>query len=153
MSSDAEAAVVDASVAVKWHLTDEEDADKAADLLAQFVRGQIVLVAPDQIRYEVPSAIAAATLGRRPRLTPGQGRDAVEEFLALGVRTIGDQELILAAYSLVHQYGCAFYDALYLALAQRLQLSLVTADRKLYQRVGYLPEVVWVGDYGRVTTD
>lgn len=141
------ALVVDASVAAKWHLTDEQDADTAKLLLARFGAGEVDLVAPDQIRYEVCNAIAVATIGPTPRMTAEQGKEAVEEFLGLGLPTVADNELIAEAYPLVHQYGCAFYDALYVALAERLEIPFVTADRRLYERVRHLPYVIWIGDY------
>ena len=144
-----EALVVDASVATKWHLTDEDHAEQALDVLERFARGELTLVAPEQIRYEVPSAITAATLGTRPRLPIDLARLAIEKFLALGIQTYRRGELILAAYPLVHQHQIAFYDALYLALAQQLALPFVLADRRLYQRIRDLPEVVWIGDYPR----
>jgi predicted nucleic acid-binding protein len=144
MTTAADPIVVDASVAVKWHLSDEEFAEDATQLLTRFARGEALLIAPDHIRYEVPSAITVATLGSQPRLTPEQGQEAIEEFLALGLTTVGTDDLILAAYPLVHQYTVALYDALYLALALRMQCSFVTADRKLYQRVGTAPWVVWI---------
>jgi len=53
----------------------------------------------------------------------------------------------MAAYPLVHQYDCALYDALYLALAQQLALPFVTADRRLYERIRHLSYAVWIGDY------
>lgn len=139
--------VVDASVAVKWHLTDEDDVDAAALLLTRFGERDVDLVAPDQIRYEVPNAIAVATVGRSPRITAEQGTEAIDEFLRLSLPTVADNELIAEAYALVHQYGCAFYDALYLALAERLAISFITADRRLYERVRHLPYVIWIGDY------
>ncbi|MDO8691518.1 MAG: type II toxin-antitoxin system VapC family toxin [Dehalococcoidia bacterium] len=146
----AETLVVDASVAVKWNLGDEEHADKATLLLTRFSEGKTDLLAPDYIRYEVPSAITVATQGRGPRIAQDQGKEAIEEFLNLGVRTMDSSELILEAYPLVHQYGCALYDALYLALAQRLTLPFITADFKLYRRIRHLPGVVWIGDYSPV---
>ncbi len=48
--------------------------------------------------------------------------------------------------ALAHQHGCAFCDALYLALAQRLGIPFITADRRLHQRIGHLPDVVWLAD-------
>ncbi|MCL5265023.1 MAG: type II toxin-antitoxin system VapC family toxin [Chloroflexi bacterium] len=58
-----------------------------------------------------------------------------------------DSELILAAYNLVHQSGCALYDALYLALAQRLGAEFITADSRLFRMIGDVPNVIWIGDY------
>jgi predicted nucleic acid-binding protein len=54
--SDRQALVLDASVAVKWHLNDESDADAAALLLARFSTGDVPLIAPDHIRYEIANA-------------------------------------------------------------------------------------------------
>jgi predicted nucleic acid-binding protein len=147
MAGPANALVVDASVAAKWHLVDEEESDKALALLERFANGAVALWAPDQIRYEVPSAITVATTGRNPRLQVTVGRQAIEKFLSLGLSTVNDTELIVAAYDLVHLHGCAMYDALYLALAERLGVPLITADRRLYNRVGHLTHVLWIGDY------
>ena len=139
--------VVDASVAAKWHLKDEVYAEQALHLFNQLIQGEVEVWAPSHIRSEVSSAITAATLGRQPRLTPDQGRQAIAMFLALGLHTADTDTLYLSAYTLVHEYHCAFYDALYVALARQLAAPLVTADRPLYQRLRHLPQIVWLGDY------
>ncbi|MBI2760227.1 MAG: hypothetical protein HYX51_02230 [Chloroflexi bacterium] len=55
--------------------------------------------------------------------------------------------LVVAAFAVVQQYGCAFYDGLYLALAQRLGVRFILADRPFYNLIQQLPFVVWLGDY------
>lgn len=139
--------VVDASVAAKWHLPDEDDFAIANDLLVQFQRKELALAAPDIFHHEVASAITVATLGRSPRLSVRQGREAIEDHLALEIETHGSASLIAQAFALVHEHGCALYDAIYLALSHQLRIDFITADRKLYQRIGHLPDVVWLGDY------
>ena len=129
-AAEASQLVVDASVAIKWHLVDEEHAEAAAALLRQFMQGVVELVAPAHIRYEVPSAIIVATGGRDPRLTIEQGREAIEEFLTLGLSTIDTNELILSSFPFVHQYTIAFYDALYLALSRELGVWVVRLPGK-----------------------
>ena len=52
--------VVDASVAVKWHLRDEDDVDAADLVLDDFQDGRTELVAPSHFRFEIPSAILNA---------------------------------------------------------------------------------------------
>lgn len=32
-------------------------------------------------------------------------------------------------------------------MAKRLGIPLITADRRLYQRIGHFPDVLWLGDY------
>jgi len=152
MVATAEQFVVDASVATKWHLPDEADADLALALLTRFLRGEVQLVAPAHIRSEVPSAITVATRMvlrglTQPRRTVAQGAQAIADFLALGLPTVDDDELVVAAYEVAHQYGCAFYDGLYLALAQRLGLRFIIADQRFYALIRQLPFVVWLADY------
>jgi predicted nucleic acid-binding protein len=147
MEKTAEALVVDASVAAKWYLRDETDVEQADLLLTRFTTGELVLAAPEQIRYEIPATIGVATLGARPRMSKDDGRVAIESFLALGIHTFGSDDLILSAFSLVHQHGVAFYDGLYLALATILEIPFITADNRLYQRIAGLPGVIWISDY------
>lgn len=153
MATTAEAMVVDASVAAKWHLTDEDYAHDALALLSRFIDGKIVLFAPEHIRYEIASTLIAATLGNSPRLRRSIAEQAIKKFLALPIRTVNTDALILMAFPLVHQHTIAFYDALYLALAQELGLSFITADSRLYQRIKSLSTVVWIGDYLPVQPD
>jgi predicted nucleic acid-binding protein len=147
MEKTTEALVVDASVVAKWYLRDETDVEQADLLLTRFTTGELVLVAPEHIRYEIPSTISVATMGHRPRMGREDGRVAIETFLTLGIHTVGSDGLILSAFPLVHQHAIAFYDALYLALAKMLQIPFITADNRLYQRIAGLPGVIWISDY------
>ncbi len=151
MTPAAEALVIDACVAVKWHVHDEDHVAQATLLLTRFAQGSVDLLAPDHIQPEFTAAITKATRGRKPRLTQSQGSDAIDEFLSLGLRTFETAPLLQPAYSLTHEFGCAFYDALYLALAQRLSLSLVTADGKFYRAARRHPALIWIGDYAPST--
>jgi predicted nucleic acid-binding protein len=147
MVATAELLVVDASVATKWHLPDEADADLALRLLDRFADGTVQLIAPQHIRAEVPSAITVATRGREPRITRAQGDAAMDEFLALALPTVDDDALVRAAAATAHEYGCAFYDGLYLALAQRLGVRFILADERFHRLIRHVPLVVWLGDY------
>lgn len=75
---DAPSYVVDASVAGKWLLPDEPDTDAANRVMNDFRDGRTVLVAPTQIRFEVPSAVRNAL--RTGRLTPAEGRAAITDY-------------------------------------------------------------------------
>ncbi len=147
MVATAELLVVDASVATKWHLPDESDADRALLLLDRFAAGELQLIAPQHIRAEVPSAITVATRGRHARLRREQGDAAIDEFLGLALPTVDDDQLVRAAAATAHEYGCAYYDGLYLALAQRLGVRFILADDRFHRLIRHLPLVVWLGDY------
>lgn len=138
--------VVDASVAVKWHLDDEDYVQQALSLLVEYREGRTDLLAPDHIRYEVPNAIKVAS--RAGRVTFQEGRAAIGLFLAWGITMAGTDDLILAAYDLSERLGCSLYDGLYLALAEAANCPLVYADRALRRRIeGVFPLAMWIGDY------
>lgn len=143
----ADSYVVDASVAVKWHLVDEDDAEQALAIWRGFNNGEFALLAPEHIRYEAPNAISQATLRSPARLTRDEGRQAVAEFLASGLTTFSDSDLIAATIPLVYEFGCAFYDAVYVALSQRMKRPFITADARLYQRVRLHTDTIWIGDW------
>jgi predicted nucleic acid-binding protein len=82
---------------------------------------KVQLVAPQHIHAEVPSAIMVATRGRQARLIAAQGAAAISEFLALDLPTYDDDQVVTDVYPAAQQYGCAFYDGFYLALAPAAQ--------------------------------
>ncbi len=147
MTQASDSLVIDASVAVKWYLQDEADAAKALTLLDALDAGSVQLAAPDQIRYEIGSALHVATKQNRQRLTESQADRALIAFLRVHLDTYNDDDLIREAVTLARTYIIAFYDSLNLALAQRLGIPLIMADRKLYERIRHLPEALWLGDW------
>ena len=142
--------VVDASVIAKVSLRDEEHADLAIDLGTRFALGQVDIVAPQYILYEVPSAILNAV--RRKKLSLGEGLDAVHEFFQLELPTVGGdaglESITRRAYMLAQDVGCRLYDALYVAVAQEFDYPLLTCDGRLYRGVSrHIREITWLGDY------
>jgi predicted nucleic acid-binding protein len=138
--------VLDASIAVKWHLHDEEFVAEARIVLADFREGRIRLLAPDHIRYEVASAIRQAV--RRGRLQREVGAVAIDQFLAWNVTTIGSSDLIRSAYDQALRHGCSLYDGLYLALAEAARCPLLYADERLRHNLTHrFPYALWIGEY------
>jgi predicted nucleic acid-binding protein len=102
--------VVDASVAVQWFLRDEADLEAADRVLDDYRQGRTSLVAPNQIRYEVSSAIRNAV--RMGRETPQTGRLAIVKLLALAIPVVDDDLLIEACYEHALRFDCSLYDGL-----------------------------------------
>jgi predicted nucleic acid-binding protein len=115
-------------------------------MLREFMAGRLQLVAPDHIRYELGSALRVASRAQPPWLSGADAEASLDAFGQLGVRMVNDPLLILEGFRVAGLTGCAFYDGLYVALAQRLGIPLITADRKLYERVHQLPQALWIGD-------
>jgi predicted nucleic acid-binding protein len=115
--------VVDASVAIKWIV--EEDGHEEAVRVSRAER----VVAPDFAAVE-----AANILWRKVRLkeldaTQAKAglrfiRDAYAEFVPTG-------ELLDRALSIALSIDHPVYDCLYLACAERMECSVLTADRRL----------------------
>jgi predicted nucleic acid-binding protein len=126
--------VVDASIAAKWFL-DEQQSDTADLFLSRF-GGE--LCGPDLLRVEVCGAIVAAANARSVTVT--QARAAIERWLDRIER--GDVPLhatdggeMRAAVDLAMQLGHPLKDCIYLALADQLGCPLATADAKFRDRV------------------
>lgn len=138
--------VLDASVAVKWHLRDEEHATLALQVLRDFRDGKVGLLAPDHIRYEVASAVRVAVL--RDRITAEEGRSSLADFYGWRIPTVRGESLIFFAYDQALKLHCSFYDALYLALAQSANVPLIYADEKLRRNIGQdFRLALWIEDY------
>ncbi len=114
--------VCDASVAVKC-LFDEEGSPAALELVRRrpliapdFILLELASVAAKKVkRSEVPADFAALSLSRAADLF-----DSLTPAIALRER----------AFELGLLPGVSLYDALYLALAERTGLSVVTADMR-----------------------
>jgi predicted nucleic acid-binding protein len=143
---DALTIVVDASIAVKWYLLDEDSPEDALALRSDFIAERFAIAMPDVARYEVANAINVAR--RRGRISHDGARQALSDFLAWDFAYLGGNDLILAAVAAAERVGCSLYDALYLALAESLGCDFVTADRALFERVHPAAAwIKWLGDY------
>ncbi len=113
--------VVDASVAVKW-LVEEEDSDAADRLLD----GSHELFAPGLMASEVGNALwRKVRMGELERSHAGALAAAIPE---MAVRWMRDDEVGPDAVRLSLALDRPVYDCVYLALAHRLGATLVTAD-------------------------
>lgn len=134
MGNDAPLVVVDASIAVKWFVVDDEaDVSEADELLADHAAGRVRLVAPALLVHEVFNVLA-----RRNREVEGLA-EAMDAFFDADVALVSpDREQIAIAAGMVAQ-GLSTADAAYAALARVLGCRLETADRRLARQVAELP--------------
>ena len=121
--------MVDASVVVKWYLADEEAAEKAASVGEAFKRGEMTLVAPSIAPYEVSRALQKAY--RQHRVSTHVAEQLIDDLLNLNLDLFHEPEIFRSALRLAFRYGCNFYDACYLALAELLDVPFIFADNKL----------------------
>ncbi len=122
--------VLDASVVIKW-FSEEEYTDVALKLRDDFSKGNIELVVPDLIIYEVSNA-----LRYNPAFDETDVADAVGTLFDIGISIIvPNREVINSALNLAYEHKITVYDAYYVALAKEINFNLITADRKLYLKI------------------
>lgn len=123
--------VIDASVAVKWQLDDEEHVDKADVIKKEFNEGRLLLIVPVIFPVEWANAINIAILhGRFPE---EEWEDALKDFEARDITVLNLPGLLYSAWVLARKYKQSLYDCLYLSLAQHEGCQMVTGDLKLCQ--------------------
>ncbi len=121
--------IVDASVAIKW-FSPEESRDKALQIRDDFINELIEIAVPELLFYEVANALRYSRV-----LRVGDVRGAVSALLdmQLTMHTL-HKELLNEAVDMAYNYGITVYDAVYLALAKRLNSRLYTVDRELVRK-------------------
>lgn len=124
--------VVDASVAVKWIVPEEQEAAAEA-LLLQSAHW----IAPEFLLVEVGNVLRSKM--SRQQLDISQAQAGLD-FVATTVRRfVPDRTLTSRALEMAADLNHAIYDCLYIACAEREEARLITADRRLVAKVANSP--------------
>ena len=138
--------VIDASVALKWRLRDEEATSQADALLEDFLAGKLELLTPTLFDYEIANALRVAVT--RQRLSEQDAAMALTDFAQYTIVRYDFTGIASLTFHLSGQYQRSAYDSAYLALAQSQGVWFVTGDKRLFNAVGpVLSWVKWLGDY------
>ncbi len=140
--------VVDTSLVLKWILK-ETDSDKAVALLIQWGNEQVEMFAPALLAYEVANILYQDV--RKGKYTINVARESLMDVVMKGIvfDFSADLALSMRAMEFAHRFNLpASYDSHYLALAQREECELWTADRRLQRAVkGQLDWIRTLEDY------
>lgn len=136
--------VVDASVALKWFL-DEEDAERA-----RWIALRDDLLAPELVVAEVGNALWKAC--RRNQIDAADADAAISTLIRTFRRTAAIAGLANEALQIARALDHPVYDCFYLVLARREAAALVTADRRLISRITGTPWATTVQDLATWTT-
>lgn len=128
--------VLDAS-ALASYLTGGEHSTRVR---AELLKARLVLWAPHLVDAEVGHVLRRAV--RAGELAPVAARAALEDLADLPLRRAPHRRLLPRAWAL--RENLSFYDALYVALAERLQAPLMTLDGRLAGASGARAEVLHV---------
>lgn len=130
--------VLDASVALKWVL-EEVDSDPARRLRQAFTQSVHDLIAPDTFAVEVAHALTKAE--RRGFIGSGHATLYLASILSTRPTLHSYLTLLPRAVEISSTVRIGVYDCLYLALAEREDCELVTADHRLINAMRGFPIV------------
>jgi predicted nucleic acid-binding protein len=137
--------VVDASVALKWYLDDEEYGQRAMKLLTRYITDELDILAPSLLEYEVVNGLIIAQ--RRGRIKEEKVLSAIEGFAGLGIRMLDLASRYSGVIHFCRTYNRSAYDASYMVVADSEGVPLITADEGFYNAVKKdLKWVKWLGD-------
>jgi predicted nucleic acid-binding protein len=125
-------AVVDASVAIKW-LLPEEDREIALRLQDDYQNGATDLIAPELLISEVGNVLWKRV--RKRDLTPSVAKLLFDGLLRDAPILLSSDTVHRRAMTLSLEFDRPIYDCEYLALAWYHGCDLVTADERFYRAV------------------
>ena len=133
--------VVDASLAVKW-LVEEDDSDKAHAALQSWVAQDITRIAPNLMPFEVANAL-------HRRVLRGDSIRMIARLLASRLELHQPPDLHVRALQLASQLKQnAAYDAHYLALAESFGCELWTSGERFCRAASpSVDSVRWIGEF------
>jgi predicted nucleic acid-binding protein len=122
--------------------------EKAEKLFLRIERGEIRLRAPDLIYPESANILWEKHRKRElDRSEVGQIADLIRSFPLM---IEPSKALSSLAVEMGMAYGITAYDSVYLCVARIYENYLITADRRLFERMGKTDlkkYVIWLGDY------
>ena len=133
---------IDASVAAKWFLPEEHSAQAGSVNARRFD-----LVAPELLIVEIANVLRKRQ--RRGELALDQAGTLIDSFTSLPIRLIGHLGLAKAALALSARLDHGLHDCVYIATAVAESCRMVTADRRLHDKLKQSPLAgltLWIED-------
>ena len=131
------AAVIDASVAIKW-VVEEDETQGALAVLREYQ-----LFSPDLIFAECANILWKKV--RRSEITEDEATEAAYLLRNARIEVLPVRRLIESALHLAVELDHAAYDCVYLALALENECPFVTADRRLMRKVAQVGDPRFFG--------
>jgi predicted nucleic acid-binding protein len=123
------ACVVDASVAVKWYVS-ERNSIRAIKLLTA---KDIKKIVPELLFAECANAVNKKS--GAGDISDEEGRKVIESLLQSPFVVHSSKDLIAMAFEIATLINQSVYDCIYLALALASACPLITADERFYRAV------------------
>lgn len=120
--------LIDTSILIKWfHSEGEDELEPARALRGAHLSGKLDAHILDLGMYEVGDVLARALHWKAAEIA-----DQLDDLLTiLGPPLAMTADWLRHAALLAHNHGLSFYDASWAATADKLDIALISADRKL----------------------
>ena len=135
--------VVDASIVVKWFVY-EEGSDKALEIRDKYISGELKLIAPENINFEVLNALYYKRLFSEEEIKEiAEALDAFS-FELYPLKGGYAKKTVEVAF----KNSITIYDSSYISLAIMKNTCMYTADEKLMEKISreYLPYIINLKD-------
>jgi len=130
--------VLDASVVFKWYYKKNETDLYSADILYNFLNShQYILFAPQLLIYEILNAFRL-----KDEITSETIDSIISELYDAIIILEADKVLLKNAFLYGRLLNISVYDGIYIALSEKFDAPLITADKKLYKSGKNLPHKV-----------
>jgi predicted nucleic acid-binding protein len=134
--------VLDTSVIIKWFRQGEILAEQAMALRNAYLGGQVSIAVPDLLAYELTNVLRF-----KMDLSTEQVCVAVQSLFDLRLDWhLPSSAVTRRAVQVARECDITVYDASFVALAESNGGVLVTADRRLVERLASPPHVRFLGD-------
>ena len=120
--------VVDASVALKWFV-DESNTEKALEV-RDYLKKEATPIVPALFFYEI-----ANVLRYKPEFGSKDVKKIIKALIDFQFRIEPFERVANLTIDLAYQYGITIYDASYIAIGRRNQITVITADERLYSKL------------------
>ena len=125
--------VIDASIALKWILTEEANQEAAQKILQNHVKGKDEIVIPSLLLMEYANILVT-----KSRLTEAKIKEGLELINEANLRIYSFSKRDLLETSIMaRKHKTTFYDMLYAVVAKRNKAILVTADENFIKKTGF----------------
>jgi len=115
---------------------------RALQLRNDFRERKIDLLCPELLIYEI-----ANVLRYKEDLEERLILKAIISIYEMEILMLVNQKIMESAVRLALEYGITVYDSTYLSFAQQLGCHLITADKKLFQKIKDLPGIIYISEY------
>ncbi len=137
---------IDSGVLLKAYFPDEDGHLEAQNFIGDYAKGKVTLCAPSLIAYEIINACLVAS--RMARFPKEKAKELMSEMLGIEIDKKNIEMLKGRIFDISAKYGTSAYDGAYIAVAESMNASYLTADKKLFNKLKHhFAFIKWIGSY------